>query len=260
MSASPVTCTSSRFAIATSTREHEPHVLFQASTIAALLDGAYDGDVTFAELAEHGDLGLGTLNALDGEMIALDGRFYRADVDGLVARDRSGASGPRSRPSPGSSPRSSSTVAGPLDHGPARAPRRRRRRPRRRLRAADRRRVRVRAGALGAAPAAAVPAARRGRRRPARVRAPPDVAGSLVGFRFPGLRRGRRGRAATTSTSSPPTATAAAMCSIAGPGRCTSASTPPASLHVELPPGVDLESPDVDEDTKRALDAIERGD
>jgi acetolactate decarboxylase len=64
--------------------EHEPHVLFQASTIGALLDGAYDGDVTFEELAEHGDLGLGTLNALDGEMIALDGSFYRADVDGTV--------------------------------------------------------------------------------------------------------------------------------------------------------------------------------
>ena len=62
--------------------EHEPHVLFQASTIGALLEGAYEGDVTFAELAEHGDLGLGTLNALDGEMIALDGRFHRADVDG----------------------------------------------------------------------------------------------------------------------------------------------------------------------------------
>jgi acetolactate decarboxylase len=65
--------------------EHEPHVLFQASTIGALLEGAYDGDVSFAELAEHGDLGLGTLNALDGEMIALDGRFYRADVDGRTA-------------------------------------------------------------------------------------------------------------------------------------------------------------------------------
>jgi acetolactate decarboxylase len=64
--------------------EREPHVLFQASTIGALLEGAYDGDVTFAELAEHGDLGLGTLNALDGEMIALDGRFYRANVDGRV--------------------------------------------------------------------------------------------------------------------------------------------------------------------------------
>jgi len=64
--------------------EREPHVLFQASTIGALLDGAYEGDVTFAELAEHGDLGLGTLNSLDGEMIAVDGSFYRADVEGAI--------------------------------------------------------------------------------------------------------------------------------------------------------------------------------
>jgi acetolactate decarboxylase len=64
--------------------EQEPHVLFQASTIGALLDGAFDGDLSFAELAEHGDLGLGTLNRLDGEMIALDGEFFRADVDGFV--------------------------------------------------------------------------------------------------------------------------------------------------------------------------------
>jgi acetolactate decarboxylase len=65
-------------------REREPHVLFQASTIAALLEGAYDGDLSFAELAEHGDLGLGTLNHLDGEMIAVDGEFFRADVGGRV--------------------------------------------------------------------------------------------------------------------------------------------------------------------------------
>jgi acetolactate decarboxylase len=64
--------------------ERQPHVLFQASTIGALIEGAYDGDLSFAELAEHGDLGLGTLNGLDGEMIAIDGRFYRADVDGVV--------------------------------------------------------------------------------------------------------------------------------------------------------------------------------
>lgn len=65
--------------------ERDPHVLFQASTIGALLDGAFDGDLSFAELAEHGDLGLGTLNRLDGEMIALDGEFFRADVDGAVS-------------------------------------------------------------------------------------------------------------------------------------------------------------------------------
>jgi acetolactate decarboxylase len=67
-------------------REREHHVLFQASTIGALLDGAFEGDLTFAELAEHGDLGLGTLNHLDGEMIALDGEFFRADVDGRLHR------------------------------------------------------------------------------------------------------------------------------------------------------------------------------
>lgn len=66
--------------------EREPHVLFQASTVGALLDGAFEGDLSFRELAEHGDLGLGTLNHLDGEMIALDGEFFRADVDGKVTR------------------------------------------------------------------------------------------------------------------------------------------------------------------------------
>jgi acetolactate decarboxylase len=62
--------------------EREPHVLFQASTIGALLDGAFEGDLSFRELAGHGDLGLGTLNHLDGEMIAIDGEFFRADLDG----------------------------------------------------------------------------------------------------------------------------------------------------------------------------------
>jgi acetolactate decarboxylase len=64
--------------------EHEPHVLFQASTIGALLEGAYEGDLTLGEVAEHGDLGLGTTNGLDGELIVLDGRFYRADIDGRI--------------------------------------------------------------------------------------------------------------------------------------------------------------------------------
>lgn len=67
-------------------REREPHVLFQASTIGALLEGAYEGDLSFAELAERGDLGLGTLDHLDGEMIALDGEFLRADVDGRLSQ------------------------------------------------------------------------------------------------------------------------------------------------------------------------------
>lgn len=58
--------------------------IFQASTVEALLHGQFEGDLSFAELADHGDHGLGTLNGLDGEMIAIDGRFHRADVDGNV--------------------------------------------------------------------------------------------------------------------------------------------------------------------------------
>jgi acetolactate decarboxylase len=67
--------------------EHEErahHTLFQTSTIDVLLDGNYDGDVSFADLADRGDFGLGTLNALDGEMIALDGTFYQVKADGLA--------------------------------------------------------------------------------------------------------------------------------------------------------------------------------
>lgn len=95
--------------------EREHHVLFQASTIGALLDGAYEGDLTFAELAEHGDLGLGTLNGLDGEMIALDGRFFRADADGEVGEVAADARTPfavvtRFEPS------IERTIGGPLDH------------------------------------------------------------------------------------------------------------------------------------------------
>ena len=39
--------------------------------------GVYDGDLTYQELARHGDFGLGTFEALDGEMIALEGVFYQ---------------------------------------------------------------------------------------------------------------------------------------------------------------------------------------
>src|SRR5947199_4993298 len=60
------------------------HAVFETSTFDAMLDGRYDGDVTFAELSERGDLGLGTLDALDGEMVGVDGRFFSAAVDGSV--------------------------------------------------------------------------------------------------------------------------------------------------------------------------------
>jgi acetolactate decarboxylase len=60
--------------------------VYQNSTIDALLDGNYDGEVTFGELRQHGDFGLGTFDAVDGEMIELDGQFFQARSDGHVLR------------------------------------------------------------------------------------------------------------------------------------------------------------------------------
>jgi alpha-acetolactate decarboxylase len=45
--------------------EHPDHELFQTSTVQALLEGAFEGDVTLAEILEHGDLGLGTLDGIE---------------------------------------------------------------------------------------------------------------------------------------------------------------------------------------------------
>jgi len=66
-------------------RRPRPHCgIYQTSTMAALLDGVYDGDVTFAEIAKHGDFGLGTFNQLDGEMVAVEGHFYHLRADGTA--------------------------------------------------------------------------------------------------------------------------------------------------------------------------------
>jgi acetolactate decarboxylase len=56
--------------------------VYQTSTMGALLDGVYDGDVTTQELLRHGDFGLGTFNRLDGEMLVLDGVCYQLRGDG----------------------------------------------------------------------------------------------------------------------------------------------------------------------------------
>jgi acetolactate decarboxylase len=59
-------------------------VLYQASTLNALLKGVYQGDITFKELRKHGDFGLGTFDGLEGEMIELDGIFYQIKADGVA--------------------------------------------------------------------------------------------------------------------------------------------------------------------------------
>jgi len=63
---------------------HGGRELYQSSTMGALLDGVYDGDVTIAEILRHGDFGLGTFNHLDGEMVILDGICYHLRADGTA--------------------------------------------------------------------------------------------------------------------------------------------------------------------------------
>jgi acetolactate decarboxylase len=74
--------------------DRHAHEVFQASTVEALLGGAYDGDLTLDELLEHGDLGLGTLNGLDGELIVLDGQALKANLDCSLVRPDGSAQTP----------------------------------------------------------------------------------------------------------------------------------------------------------------------
>lgn len=59
-------------------------VLYQVSTIDALMQGVFDGVQTVGEIRKKGDFGIGTFDALDGEMIVLDGVVYQAKADGHI--------------------------------------------------------------------------------------------------------------------------------------------------------------------------------
>jgi acetolactate decarboxylase len=58
--------------------------LTQVSTIDALLAGDYDSHMSCETLLQSGDLGIGTFDRLDGEMIVLDGKIYQVRADGRV--------------------------------------------------------------------------------------------------------------------------------------------------------------------------------
>lgn len=58
--------------------------MYQVSTLQALAKGDFYGNATIEELLANGDIGLGTFEAVDGEMIVLDGICYRAKADGTV--------------------------------------------------------------------------------------------------------------------------------------------------------------------------------
>jgi len=50
------------------------------------MTGEFDGTVSCSEIRKHGDLGLGTFDRLDGEMVVVDGKIFQVTSDGVVRR------------------------------------------------------------------------------------------------------------------------------------------------------------------------------
>lgn len=237
---------------------HEAHVLFQASTVGALLDGAFEGDLSFAELAEQGDLGLGTLNRLDGEMIAVDGEFLRADADGDLHPVPPEAMTPfavvtRFAPS------IEARLEGPLDQAGLLA----------RLdalipAAASACAIRI-DGTFESVRARSVPAQRPPYRPLAEVVADQQhvfelgaVAGTMVGFRFPAYAEGIEIGGYHLHFADTARRRGGHVLDFRCPA-ATVALDPSNDLHVELPPAVDLADPDLAATTHAAVEAVEHG-
>ena len=65
-------------------KQEDIDTIFQTTTITALLEGNYDGNLTMKELRKHGDFGLGTFQDLNGEMITLNDTVYQIHYNGNV--------------------------------------------------------------------------------------------------------------------------------------------------------------------------------
>ena len=67
--------------------EHDRHAertAAQTGTIDALLAGNFEGDASVGDVLRLGDLGVGTLQQLDGELMLLDGEAWVARADGTI--------------------------------------------------------------------------------------------------------------------------------------------------------------------------------
>jgi acetolactate decarboxylase len=64
----------------------ENDMIFHYSVLKALDNGVLEGRMTVGELKKHGDLGLGTFNKMNGEMIVLDHVVYRVLPEGKIVQ------------------------------------------------------------------------------------------------------------------------------------------------------------------------------
>ena len=58
--------------------------MYQVSLMQAFMHGEYNGVITVGDFKSHGDIGLGTFEGVNGEMIVLDGVVYQAAADGSI--------------------------------------------------------------------------------------------------------------------------------------------------------------------------------
>lgn len=60
--------------------------LFQVSTLTGLEHGVFSPVTTVGELRQHGNVGVGAFEAMDGELILVDGEAFKSRYDGKVVR------------------------------------------------------------------------------------------------------------------------------------------------------------------------------
>ncbi len=78
-----VSCSTKKLTVPTAAFENTDRV-YQYSLFTALANSIFDGTMTVAGVKTKGDMGLGTYNGLDGEMIVNNGKVYQFPADGNV--------------------------------------------------------------------------------------------------------------------------------------------------------------------------------
>ena len=77
-------CTNHASGISQDTLSKDKDTLYQVSTINSLLAGNYDGFQSIGDLKENGDVGIGTFDTLDGELVMIDKKVYKVKDTGVV--------------------------------------------------------------------------------------------------------------------------------------------------------------------------------
>jgi acetolactate decarboxylase len=76
---------SNRRNAAKSSKDSKWSTFFQYNIWGAFVNRVFDGDLSVKQLQSKGDIGLGSFDLLDGEMVMLDGITYRIREDGVVS-------------------------------------------------------------------------------------------------------------------------------------------------------------------------------